>query len=584
MKYIVILALISSYQLQAQVTIGWEASCDYDMNIDPNGLQQAINDGASEIRLSNQNNYVTNINILGNVVIKGGYNNCVDAANEIQNGFSSVIDGNNSAPVIIIQSINNADITFDSLELTNGLGTDIGIPSLWGGGVSIVNVKGQINFNRVYVHSNTGANGGGLSFYHFQGMPNPTSLTVNFTNSLIRQNEAARGGGVYCINFDTDHSLNLVFSQGAIVKENNATNQGGGFHLQKCQLDFVAGVSDLASANPDIEILLNTANSSGGGIFAYAGAIVNLTGTTEHKFDVFLNQSNLDTNLSASGGGIYISDVGSTANLINTHVHSNSSGRYGGGLFAIFGATINMTMGNSGCSYSDYCSKLSGNNQQSIFPGGGAAAAARFSAQINVKNTLIEFNNGDGNGYIAYLESSAGMLFEGNLIINNGQEINQSNFVAFEQSRETSLIMAYNTIENNRSNSTIFRLNFNTDLDLYGNIVNAAGNIIAQSQINSTVSIDCNMFNDISSISETTSNTVIGTAVYFDKPNHDYRLSNLSVEAIDVCDSSNYSPSLDLSNNPRGIDNPVVINVNGFYDLGAYEYLSNDVIFVNSFE
>lgn len=582
MKYIVILTVIISFNLQAQVTIGWEPSCDYDMNVDPNSLQQAINDGASEIRLSSQNNYLTNLSILADVVIKGGYNNCTDAANEIQNGLSSVIDGNSAASVITIQSINNANITLDSLELINGMGIDIGIPSLFGGGMSIVNVKGLINLNRIYFHSNTGANGGGLSFFHFQGLPDSTELIVNFTDSLIRQNNATLGGGIRCINFDANHSLNLVFSQGSVVKQNHATNQGGGFHLQNCQLNYTAGISNLVGGNPENEITLNTADSSGGGIYAFAGAIVNLSGTVEQAFDLTFNQSNLDTNISASGGGIFISDANSFANLTNTHVASNTSGRYGGGLFATFDGTINMTMGNNGCSYADYCSKLVGNTQQSLFPGGGSAAAARFSAQINIKNSLIEFNNSDDSGYIAYLEESAAMLFEGNLIIDNGQDTNQSNFTAFEQRQGTSLTMAYNTIDNNRVNSTIFNMGFNTVLDLYGNIVNESGNI-THSQANSTVNIDCNMFNDMTTISEPTFNTVTATAVYLDESNHDYRLSNLSVEAIDVCDSNNYSPGLDLSNNPRAIDNPAVVNVNGLYDLGAYEY-KDDLIFQNNFE
>ncbi|MCF6286804.1 MAG: hypothetical protein L3K26_16680 [Candidatus Hydrogenedentes bacterium] len=78
--------------LQAQVTIGWDVSCDYDMNFDANGLQQAIDDGMSELRLTNENEFQTSLNIRNQIIIKGGYSNCLDAQSDTQTNINSVIN------------------------------------------------------------------------------------------------------------------------------------------------------------------------------------------------------------------------------------------------------------------------------------------------------------------------------------------------------------------------------------------------------------------------------------------------------------------------------------------------------------
>ena len=55
-QLIIIISIIFTFNLKAQTTIGWDAGCSYDMNTDPNSLQQAIDDGMTDIRLTNENN------------------------------------------------------------------------------------------------------------------------------------------------------------------------------------------------------------------------------------------------------------------------------------------------------------------------------------------------------------------------------------------------------------------------------------------------------------------------------------------------------------------------------------------------
>lgn len=50
------------------------------------------------------------------------------------------------------------------------------------------------------------------------------------------------------------------------------------------------------------------------------------------------------------------------------------------------------------------------------------------------------------------------------------------------------------------------------------------------------------------------------------------------------CDDSNYQPGTDFQNRPRGVDNPNVSDGLGLFDLGAFEYDDNDLIFADGFE
>jgi hypothetical protein len=63
----------------------------------------------------------------------------------------------------------------------------------------------------------------------------------------------------------------------------------------------------------------------------------------------------------------------------------------------------------------------------------------------------------------------------------------------------------------------------------------------------------------------------------------DFRLQPSSI-GIDVCDSNNAVPLVvDPQGFVRGYDEPSVTNVNGTYDVGAFEFII-DVIFESDFE
>ncbi len=53
--------------------------------------------------------------------------------------------------------------------------------------------------------------------------------------------------------------------------------------------------------------------------------------------------------------------------------------------------------------------------------------------------------------------------------------------------------------------------------------------------------------------------------------------------AIDYCYQSSVSME-DMDGQPRGVDNPYMTDFQGTYDIGAYEFVVDDLIFMDGFE
>jgi len=578
----VALGLAVTCQVNAQVSVGWDGSCDYDVSVNANSLQQAIDDGATEIRLSNQNFHQTAIEITNNVIMKGGYADCTAANSDNQSNINSVIDATGvGLPAVKIRAITNAQVTLDSLTLQKGTGFNSGFSSDWAGGLSIDGVTGVVNLSHINLRDNAGIRGGGLAVINFNATG---SLLVTANNLAIQNNTASQGGGgLYCYAPESGFDLQIDLGSASTIRNNHSDDHGGGMYVDQCSIKFNAGESSFVNSNIDKELFANSSHLSGGGIFAVSGAMLDLSGSSSASFDVFLNQANLDSNANATGGGINATGEGTVVNLINGIVSSNTTGQYGGGLFASFDAVINMGRTINSCQYSDFCSQLTNNSNTGLSSGGGGAMAARYNGQINVKNTLIAYNNSEYDGYVLYSDPDGQVLLEGNLMVENGRHVDFDNYTAFYQNGNSVLTAAYNSITQNNDSTILFRQHSATsELRLYGNIVKSFANIYQGSS--SITDINCNLINDDSSIEVPTSNSIIGMADFIDAGSMDYRLAETDTLAIDICNAGIYLPGDDLQGKSRGVDHPAVADDLGPYDLGAYEFDDNDLIFKNDFE
>jgi hypothetical protein len=345
MKRVLIASLLMTLQINAQTTIGWDTSCDYNMNVDANSLQQAIDDGMTELRLTNENTYMVNLNIDSSIIIKGGYNTCANASAGSQSETNSLLDGGNIAQSVMqIGFITNAMIEISHLTMQNGTGISSGNPLVYSGGLSIRDVDGIMNLNHLLIESNNSYIGGGLNAYNGSS-DTPKLLTINATDVILNQNTATdNGGGLNCHQLDDSARIVLNLSQGSTIRNNHSDANGGGMINNRCEINFYAGTSLQTADNPDLELYKNTANKSGAGIWSQAGT-TNFIGSVTQPLNITENEANLDTsNSSGAGGGVFMTSNRAIANLSNTYVTGNYTGRYGAGLFSNFDGVINMNL------------------------------------------------------------------------------------------------------------------------------------------------------------------------------------------------------------------------------------------------
>ena len=213
------------------------------------------------------------------------------------------------------------------------------------------------------------------------------------------------------------------------------------------------------------------------------------------------------------------------------------------------------------------------------------AAVAATGGEMSVNRTLIEFNKSTNFGYVAHARNDAQLTFEGNLIIDNGSTDGSFANYGFHVQNSGSLHFYYNTSFRNLLTGNFIDMSDNSSLFMIGNIVDEYADILYTS-VDASAEINCNMMRQDNNITVLMTDTVIGSADFIDPSTFgNFRLKESSVNAIDVCSDMLYVPGKDLSNNSRGIDNPDVMNINGMFDLGAYEFNENwDVIFAHSFD
>jgi predicted outer membrane repeat protein len=571
----------------AQVSVGWDSDCHYNVNSDPQALQAALDAGHPEIRLTHQNDYAGVIDINHSVQLRGGYANCAAANAGNQDNIRAILDATGHARTAVrVTNIEDADVLLELLTITNGDGTLSNNP----GGLDVKNLTGTLALDQLDVRGNSGFHGGGLSFVSNSSLAEG-SLNVVITNTAIRNNTATRGGGLNCDTFHSSFDLQIQLSAGSTLRGNHATSDGGAIRMQSCQLDFEAGIANaVVGSNLGQEITQNTSNTSGGALMIAKTARVTLRGTETEAFDLTNNHGNLDDSVSGAGGAAQVTDGGELV-LINASITNNSTGRYGGALFAGFGGNILVQRDPTGCSYNEFCSRMVGNRVTGLSPGSGSggALAARFGGTISVHNTLLSMNNSVNHGYIGYAEQSANgqnatLLLEGNVIVENGQLADDANLTAIHLKADSQATLAYNTFFRNKVSSAILSqvsgsslLAVGNILDEFGNIHHASGTFVAE--------INCNLVRSLTTIDVPVIDTFEGTPDYIDANANNLRLAAADTMAMDVCSQAPYLPGADMDGQPRGIDRIDVADLNGPFDLGAYEFdpAQLDVIFSDAF-
>ncbi len=555
------------------VTVGIDNTCDYQ-NLP---IQNAIDDGFVHIRVVG-GTYTENLNIDNtNMIIEGGYENCVKAdANDLSGGTTTTINGSGDNTVSTI-TVSGSDDTFD-IELRRLTVRNGGTASLaFGGGIVFANSVANAFLDQLVITNNTANFGGGLSVIF--GAP-----TVNIFNTNFVANNANSGGAISCgsatgvINFYD--SGNPAF--GTMILNNAVLRDGGGAELfGGCTLNMYSG------QNPDSVIdvrgfLSNTAATNGGAVSVKSGSKFNaigfqfLAGNNDGPVS-FVNNSADD-----SGGAVYAEGEDTEVLLYNVNVAGNAASD-GGGVTIAEGAI--MTTGSVTfvfpCWSPGKCNRFVNNDASDR---GGAFFVTQESdlgTDLKVYTSQIyENTSGANGGAVSYTRgTNSTTLIEGSMIYDNDSSTILYNFT------NASSTYQFNTIADNIASISIIR-NFQGTSKLASSIVHNqdATNVYSSSApVGDT--FDCLITSEDSSFSGTL--VSVADPQFVDRNGDDYHINAFLSPAVDYCDTIITTPDIptDIDNETRGWDDYVTVNIGSrFWDVGADETYQNDVIFEDGLE
>jgi hypothetical protein len=236
-KITLILILLISQTTYAYVSVGDTSGnvfpCTYET------IQEAVDDGSDEIRVTNNITHFENVDIIRStsLLLKGGYDGCVNAAFNIGGAGRSIIDANDDDTPLFINISGSSTITIEDMRIQNG-----GENLTSGTGMFIsTNSIGIIELNRVTIINNNAYGneaGGGITIRE------SAQIELIITDSAITNNETfGDGGGILCLSGDSS----IIIDGASFVAWNKAkedvfvtpSGHGGGIALiNGCQLDM----------------------------------------------------------------------------------------------------------------------------------------------------------------------------------------------------------------------------------------------------------------------------------------------------------------------------------------------------------
>ncbi len=273
------------------------------------------------------------------------------------------------------------------LTVTDSRFTDNRAANLHGGGLYVR--QAATTLTRVVVGGNTalaaGADGGGL---YFEGSGAASTLE---RVEILNNRADDLGGGLYA-----GSTLTL---RNATVSGNATNNRGGGLYaaggtLTVYDSTLAQNATHLAvdgdggalytAVNTTIsntQILSNTANDDGGGLYTSAG-VLSLT-------DSALNGNTTGAGADADGGALY---VNGNATLTRVTLRGNTANRYGGGLYRANGdITLNQ---------STLAENIAGNSGGALYMGGGTLTTA---------NSTFSGNHSGADGGALWINTNANL-------------------------------------------------------------------------------------------------------------------------------------------------------------------------------
>ena len=262
------LGVVSSYHAKKLikgvvnfVTVGGDSSCDF--RVGSSKIQNAINSGASEIRIASNDVYEENIiisNPLISLTLRGGFSSCTAAVANIQSDLQqdwteiTRTSGQTNSVFRLLNLPTDNLTVFENIKITVGDGQG----NTSGGAIQIDNTDSDVVLQNMLITNGFNvASGGGISVIS-------SNTTVILNNTTISNNQSiGNGGGIYCNDFSgMARFANIILNTNSKLTSNHANFSGGGAYLsQNCLLSSFAG-----TANPFPALKNNVDNKELNGI------------------------------------------------------------------------------------------------------------------------------------------------------------------------------------------------------------------------------------------------------------------------------------------------------------------------------
>ena len=562
---------------QAQITVGPDVNCDYST------VQEAIDNGNElSIHLSNESIFRENLVFQGysDYVITGGYNNCLDAANNVPSQFKTILSGDldddNVGDDPVMKITGEGIIRLSGLRLTEGF-ESFSFTSL-GGGLSIYNFDGTIHLSNVDISNNQGYLGGGVSINGSN-----TDLKIGDNVFVLGNRSSVNGGGIWCSGQSSiDFSVEATNSG---VAANTANSNGGGVYLQSsCSMTFHNGMP--SALDGDFRgIYANKANGNGGGIYLSSGAQLELSGIAGNVANVTFNTADYDNDNNGNGGGIYATDLSTHITASNVMIGYNYAIN-GGGVYLDASATMQVQKTSKYCWNTNHCNLFTFNYGKLA----GGAIYANDQAIFDIKQTLFNYNR-SALATTIHLNNKALGNTSANIFSNNGD--NGSNSIedkyVVNLLKGSTLYSTFDTyVENNASEAVI---SFTHDIQsgpntvlFYGNIVDDAstGDVSDLNGSTAQTLFACLIVHEDSSTFG--DNIIEANPEFVNKLAEDFHLLTTS-PAIDLCSEDAIEFPQDFDSNFKAWDSPDSPGTGEFIaDAGAFESYAADIIFKNGFD
>ncbi|PRP81913.1 hypothetical protein PROFUN_10621 [Planoprotostelium fungivorum] len=258
------------------------------------------NGGAISITGVDTNMTLSNLNMTSNAAVsRGGAISCKLSAGRLDLYNVSVSNSNAVSGGAIFLRGTPDQVTLNGVELTKNTAKN------QGGGIYLGTTgNGMISLDDVSMTGSSALYGGAIASL-------ATMQEIRLTNNFISTSSAQQGAGLY---FSPLGSISLLNIRNTNVTNNEALLDGG--------MVYVSGIHQVAI--DQVQILHNSAGQNGGAvcISASQGSIIH----------VDINNSSVQYNKAASGGGISVTSGKTVMNAKNSSFSRNSADNDGGAL------------------------------------------------------------------------------------------------------------------------------------------------------------------------------------------------------------------------------------------------------------